>query len=72
MKTRMKILVVYVLSIGFMIAALAVSKEERAYDFKPDYEIDLRQDYILIRDEQGHVDTVQHGELENYLLKENL
>ena len=37
-----------------------------------DYEIDLKQDYIIVYSKGGNVDTIPHGKLEAFFERDNM
>ncbi|MCB1712316.1 MAG: hypothetical protein KDH96_07530 [Candidatus Riesia sp.] len=45
-------------------------QEQQKIDYN--YKIDLKQDYYIIYDNHGKVDTVAHGELEEFIINDNM
>lgn len=48
-----------------------IYKIQKPNNFKPLYQIDPKQEYYIILN-QGNYDTIQFGELENYIQNDNL
>lgn len=72
----MMMLLIAVLSMtkdnNFLSGNSPVRKTGEQHPFECDYRIDLRMDYILVGKNDGDIDTVRYGELEEYFEKDNL
>lgn len=73
-KEQISVLVVMLFSAVFMITVLAVSREPDFLrdNFRLDYEIDLKEDYVIVKRPDGTYEKVAHNELEEFLQKDNM